>query len=96
MTMLDKDFPLLEEKAEFLRTMGHPIRLAIVELLARRSKLTVTEIYRALRIEQAVASHHLRIMRSTGVVKSVKDGKHVIYTLSHSKIKTIYRLLFEF
>lgn len=93
MTLLQTDFELLEEKAEMLRTLGHPIRLSIVELLSSKKKLTVTELYTALDIEQAVASHHLRIMKNSNILKSTKSGKNAYYSLADPSIKKIFKLL---
>ena len=92
-TLLHTDFELLEEKSELLKTMGHPIRLSIVELLSKNKKMTVTEIYNALEIEQAVASHHLRIMRNSRILKSTKSGKHSFYALQDSSIKKLFKIL---
>lgn len=92
-TLLQTDFELLEEKAEMLRTLGHPIRLSIVELLSSKKKQTVTELYTALEIEQAVASHHLRIMKNSNILTSTKSGKNAFYALADPSIKKIFKLL---
>lgn len=76
-----------------LRTLGHPIRLSIVELLSHKNKQTVTELYTALEIEQAVASHHLRIMKNSNILKSTKSGKNAYYSLADPSIKKIFKLL---
>ena len=46
-----------------LKVLGHPIRISIIELLDDTSKMSVTEIFKALKIEQAIASHHLNTLR---------------------------------
>ena len=96
MVLLYDNFELLESKSELLKTMGHPIRLSIVQLLSDSEELTVTEIYSKLEIEQAVASHHLRIMKNGNVLKSSKKGKNNFYSLTHPNIKSIFDLLLEF
>jgi len=96
MNLFLDNFELLEEKSELLKTMGHPLRLSIVELLSNNPKMSVTEIYTELEIEQAVASHHLRIMKNGGVVISEKDGKNSFYSLTHDNIKIIYESIFSF
>ena len=93
MTLLQTDFELLEKKSELLKTLGHPIRLAIVELLSAKKKLTVTELYSTLEIDQPVASHHLRIMKRGGILLSSKDGKNTYYAISDTSIKKIFKLL---
>ncbi len=76
------DFTFLEESTETLRAIAHPLRLSIITLLHRNEKLSVTEIFRALDIQQAVASHHLRILRNRKVVKVKRIGQNSIYSLA--------------
>ena len=90
---LQSNFELLEKKSELLRTMGHPIRLSIIELLSRNEKLTVTELYSELEIDQPVASHHLRIMKKSNILKSIKEGKNAFYSLADPNIQSIFELL---
>lgn len=83
----------LEESTETMRAMAHPIRLAIIDLLHRNGKMSVTEIYERLDIEQAVASHHLRIMKSRNVVSVQRDQKFSLYSLSDPGFFEIIRIL---
>ncbi len=82
--MLVKNFNedhFLERSTEVLRAVAHPIRISIVALLQDVEHLSVTEIYEKLNIEQAVASHHLRIMKDKGVLGMQRQGKHSLYSL---------------
>ena len=90
-TKFDEDF--LEDASETLRVMAHPIRLAIIEILHRNGEQSVTKIYQALDIEQAVASHHLRIMKSKKVVTVRREGQHSIYALKDEDYCTIVALM---
>lgn len=78
---LHTHFEELESQAQRLRTMGHPIRLAILDLLQEQKECTVTDLYTTLEIEQAVASHHLRILKNAQLVNSRKNGKNILYRL---------------
>ena len=71
----------LEAVASKLRAISHPMRIAIIDLLAQDSKLSVTEIYEKLKIEQATASHHLNILKNKGVLESKREGKKIFYSL---------------
>jgi DNA-binding transcriptional ArsR family regulator len=75
------DIQKLETAASRLRAMAHPMRIAIIELLTDNQKLTVTEIYEHLGIEQASASHHLNILKNKGLLESKRDGKMILYSL---------------
>jgi ArsR family transcriptional regulator len=75
----------VEDTARFLRCLGHPVRLQILDLLEQSGECTVTEVYEALDLEQAVASQHLTVMRDKGILKRRKDGVHVYYRLGDDR-----------
>jgi DNA-binding transcriptional ArsR family regulator len=89
MAKLDLDITKLEMAANRLRAMAHPMRIAIIELLQQKEKLSVTEIYKKLKIEQASASHHLNILKSKGVLASRRDGKKIFYSLRSKTLTQI-------
>lgn len=63
------------------KAMAHPLRVAILNLLKVHNELTVTQIHNHLNIPQAIASHHLNLLKSNGVLCSKKEGKTVRYSL---------------
>jgi DNA-binding transcriptional ArsR family regulator len=83
------DIQKLELAASKLRAMAHPMRIAIIELLTENKKLTVTEIYERLSIEQASASHHLNILKNKGLLDSKRDGKMILYSLKTSVLANV-------
>jgi DNA-binding transcriptional ArsR family regulator len=83
----------LEIAASMLRAMAHPMRIAIVDLLTNNKRLTVTEIYERLNIEQASASHHLNILKSKGLLESKREGKMIFYSLKHNRLTEIIECL---
>lgn len=83
----------LEIAASMLRAMAHPMRIAIVDLLTSNKRLTVTEIYERLNIEQASASHHLNILKNKGLLDSKREGKMIFYSLKHNRLTEIIECL---
>ncbi|MCB9359988.1 MAG: winged helix-turn-helix transcriptional regulator [Flavobacteriales bacterium] len=79
----------LENASEMLKAIAHPMRIAIVDMLSDAKSLTVTEIHEALNIEQAVASHHLSIMKNKGVLISERNGKNSYYKLKYPRLSQI-------
>ncbi|MBC8315500.1 MAG: helix-turn-helix transcriptional regulator [Bacteroidales bacterium] len=79
----------LEIAASMLRAMSHPKRITIIELLAKSKRLSVTEIYKKLSIEQPTASNHLNILKNKGILDSKREGKKIFYSLKHEKVKEI-------
>lgn len=87
------DLPDLEGLAESFRALGHPIRLAIVVHLSQAGESNVTSIHTALDIEQATASHHLRILRNAGLVTVERDGKSSNYSSSFGSVENFLKNL---
>jgi len=79
----------LEAVASKLRAISHPMRIAIIDVLAKDTKLSVTEIYEKLDIEQATASHHLNILKNKGVLESKREGKKIYYSLKNVTLTDI-------
>lgn len=88
-------FQFLESSTETLRAIAHPHRLLIMEMLYHGKSLNVTEIYEKLGIEQAVASHHLRILKDRGLVQVRRDGKNSNYSLTDERYYKIIQVLSE-
>ncbi len=86
-------FQFLETATEILRAIAHPHRLLIVHMLYRQKTMNVTEMYEQLGIEQAVASHHLRILKDRGVVQVKRDGKNSNYSLTSEEYFKIMAVL---
>lgn len=86
-------FPFLETATETLRAIAHPHRLLIVEMLHQNTSMNVTEVYERLGIEQAVASHHLRILKDRGVVTVRREGKNSNYSLANDAYFQILEVL---
>jgi ArsR family transcriptional regulator, virulence genes transcriptional regulator len=83
------DFLTLKKAAMILRAMNHKLRQQIIKLIDDNKRITVTEIYVKLRLEQSVASQHLAILRRAGIVKTTRDGKFIYYTVNVDKVKQI-------
>lgn len=89
MGKLELDVVKLELAANRLRALAHPMRIAIIELLQEKEKLSVTEIYKKLKIEQAAASHHLNILKGKGILASKRDGKKIFYSLRSKSLHQV-------
>ena len=73
--------PLYQAKAEFFRTLGHPARIRILELLAAGDK-PVHELRASIDVEAASLSQQLSVLRLAGLVTKRREGGEVIYSLS--------------
>jgi ArsR family transcriptional regulator len=77
--------PLYKLKAEFFKTLGHPARIRVLELLAARDR-SVGELLPEIGIESSNLSQQLGVLRRAGVVDARKDGNTVIYSIASPDI----------
>lgn len=75
------DLKSLEQAAECLKTLAHPHRLRMVQMLLR-GRYTVGELAEACDIPSHMASEHLRLMQRCGFMSSAKDGRNVYYQIA--------------
>jgi DNA-binding transcriptional ArsR family regulator len=86
---LKVDLLNIKKAAMVIRAINHKLRQQILKLIDENGKMTVTEIYVKLRLEQSVASQHLAILRKAGFVKTDRDGKFIFYSVNISRIKEL-------
>lgn len=89
------NYDLLRKAVLVLRAVNHKLRQQIIQQLEEHKKLTVTEIYVKLRLEQSVASQHLAILRRAGIVITDREGKYILYSLNSERIAEISALIDE-
>ncbi|SDC60043.1 DNA-binding transcriptional regulator, ArsR family [Niabella drilacis] len=83
----------VKKAALILRAFNHKLRQQILKLIDTQDKITVTEIYVKLRIEQSVASQHLAILRKAEFVNTERDGKFIYYTVNTDRMKELNRFV---
>ena len=76
----------IEKVAYVLKTIAHPLRLQIIELLIQNDQLSVNEICSKLGSEQSLTSHHLLNMKLKGVLASFRQGKNIYYRLKLQEV----------
>jgi ArsR family transcriptional regulator len=77
--------PIQQVKAEFFKTLGHPARIRILEVL-RDGECTVGELIPVVGIEPSHLSQQLGVLRRANLVQARKEGSSVAYTVSDPKI----------
>ncbi len=84
------DVEKLEKVAFILKTIAHPMRIGIIELLTKHQELSVNEIIEKLGTEQSLTSHHLLNMKLRGILSSRREGKNIFYAL---KLKEVTKVI---
>ena len=80
--------PLYQAKAEFFKTLGHPARIRILELLCERDH-AVHELLAEIGIEPSSLSQQLAVLRKTSMVVSRRQGGEVIYSVSAPEVRDL-------
>ncbi len=80
--------PLYQAKAEFFRTLGHPARIRVLELLSERDH-AVHELLDAIVIEQSNLSQQLAVLRRAGLVVQRREGGAVVYAMAVPEVRDL-------
>jgi DNA-binding transcriptional ArsR family regulator len=85
----------LKKASLILRAVNHKLRQQILRLIHLSGKMTVTDIYVKLRLEQSVASQHLAILRKAGYVHTLRDGKFIYYSVNYDRLSQVHNIVYE-
>src|SRR6266536_465415 len=77
--------PLYQAKAEFFKTLGHPARIRVLELLSER-EYAVGEMLPGVGVEATNLSQPLGVLRRAGLVSFRKEGSAVYYSLTSPQV----------
>lgn len=82
--------------AQFLKIIGHPVRLAILDSLKDGEKC-VTDVCELLKTPQPNVSQHLSVLRTVGIVSVTENGNWRCYSIANQElIRGILDILNEF
>jgi ArsR family transcriptional regulator len=83
---------VLDKASELLRAVSHQLRLSIIRLLDQKGEINVNQIYTSLRLEQSITSQHLKVLRTSEVVITRRDGKMIYYSLNYPRIEMVQKI----
>lgn len=78
--------PLYQAKAELFRTLGHPARIRVLELLVERDH-AVHELLGQIEIEASNLSQQLGVLRRAGLVTQRRESGEVVYSVSIPEVR---------
>lgn len=81
---------LYQAKADLFRTLGHPVRIRVLELL-QEGPLPVRDLLTEIGVEPSNLSQQLAVLRRAGLVVSTRDGSTVLYTMSTPDVADLMR-----
>ncbi len=83
--------PIYALKAEFFRTLGHPVRVRILQLL-REGERSVGALQAELELDSSGTSQHLAALRKQGLVATRRDGTSVYYSVKDKRTLALLEL----
>jgi DNA-binding transcriptional ArsR family regulator len=87
-TMPNSSQPLYRMKADFFKTLGHPVRIRVLELLSEHER-TVSDMLGEVGIEPSNLSQQLSVLRRAGLVTARRDGLFVTYALASPRVSEL-------
>jgi DNA-binding transcriptional ArsR family regulator len=84
------DTTQLRRASMVLRAINHPLRQQMLKIMHLAGKITVTELYVKLRLEQSVASQHLGILRGAGLVIAERKAKNIFYSVNYTRLEFVH------
>lgn len=84
------DLKHIEEQVAKLKILMHPVRFAIMVLLIKNKKMSVTDIYNELSMQQAAISNHLKLLKTNGILRSERDGQNIFYEVNNNELRTLF------
>lgn len=85
----------LEQQAELLKVLSHPVRLCIVRGLWQNGCCNVTHMQQCMDVPQSTVSQHLAKLRQAGIIEGERNGLEICYTLKDERVKAILACLFS-
>lgn len=88
----EQEMIALEGAADCLRTLAHPMRLRILQMLLK-DRFRVGELAEACGIAPHVASEHLRLLQRCGFLKPLREGRNIYYQVIDTHVESLLACL---
>jgi ArsR family transcriptional regulator len=88
------DFEILEQQVRICKAFANTTRLQMLDLLGER-ECSVTELQRKLTVSKTNLSQHLAILKSAGIVRTRRDGRHIYCSLAIPAVRQACHLIRE-
>jgi predicted transcriptional regulator len=90
---MDYDTRKLNEAAELLKVLAHPVRLCIVKGLLENGGCNVSHMQNCLNAPQSTVSQHLQKLKTAGIIEGHRDGLIVNYKICNPRVRKLLSVL---
>lgn len=92
---MENEIKALENQAELLKALGHPVRLCIVKGLIRTGGCHVSHMIECLGLPQSTISQHLQTLKHAGIIQGTREGLSITYTVIHPMVPSLINLFYS-
>jgi len=78
-----------EELATLAKAVGHPVRVQILRILARRTACICGDIVDEIPLAQSTVSQHLKVLKEAGLIRGEVDGPRVCYCIEPRVVRRL-------
>lgn len=82
-----------ERLAELTKAMGHPLRVRILRILAKRKTCICGELVDELPVAQSTVSQHLKMLKESGLIQGEIDGPRICYCICPGVLEELKELV---
>lgn len=79
----------LKRISTLMKTIGHPSRLAIIDLLLEKGRLPVRTISDTIGISQSNTSQHLKALENIDAINSEREGTSIFYQIENQGLEKL-------
>lgn len=79
----------LTAKAEFLKTLSHPVRLCILRMLLDQDQSNVSDMHCCIEVSQSNVSQHIAKLKAAGIIVGEREGTEIYYRIKNEELKKI-------
>lgn len=92
---MEMNYKELEEVAELLKVLAHPVRLCITRGLIENGSCNVSHMQNCLDMPQSTVSQHLQKLKAAGIIAGDRNGLEINYKVCDDKAEKIVKVLME-
>jgi len=86
----------VKEVSMILRSLNHRTRQEILKNISKNKDMNITDLSKIMHLEVSIMSQHLAILRKANIIKVIKDGKFVKYSINGEYLSVVDKFVNDF